>query len=351
MTTPTDILTTETITIRDVAKRAGTSIATVSYVLNDAHQRYLRPELKERVLKVASELGYVKNAAASSLKGKRRGILAILVAQFGNSFFTRMCVDVEAVARQKGYITTICNSDDDPVQERIILERLLAQRIDGCIITPALSQGDNLSLLKRHKIPFVVLERSLAANSPDYDFIGHDNFQSGYLATKRLLAAGHRQIAFLGWDSPIPNVWDRLDGYKAALLEYGLEHDERLIIMDELSQEAGHRMAEKLSLPEVTALVLGHHESAKGALLYLQEKGVYWPKDISVVLIGTPEWNGMLRPSLTCIKRPGQDMGHAAAETLLARLRDPRRPAIQQVFPCTLLEGGSVRNLLWEVEE
>ena len=91
------------VTIKDVAKKAGTSIATVSYVFSN-RERYLRPELRERVLQAAAEIGYVKNAAASSIKGKPRGILAVLVAQFGNSFFTRMCVEIVSIAREAGYV-------------------------------------------------------------------------------------------------------------------------------------------------------------------------------------------------------------------------------------------------------
>lgn len=332
------------VTMRDVAKRAETSIATVSYVLNN-EDRYLRPELKERVLRAAQELGYVKNAAASSLKGKRRGILAVLVAQFGNSFFTRMCVAIEAVARQEGYIVTMCNSYEDPQQERLILERLIAQRIDGCILSSALSQEANAFLLQRHKIPFVILERSLIKSFPPHDFVGHDNFESGYLATKRLLDAGHRAIAFSGWDSPIPNVRERVDGYRAALREYGVPAEQELILLDQLSPEAGRRMAEKLPLSKITAVVLGQHEVAKGTLMYLQDNGVNWPNDISVVLIGTPEWSGMLRPGLTCINRPEQEIGRTAATLLLEKMRNPNHTPIQQLFPSTVLEGGSVRDI------
>jgi LacI family transcriptional regulator len=137
-----------------------------------------------------------KNAAASSIKGKRRGILAILVAQFGNTFFTRMCVEIVSIARQEGYVVTLCNSDEDPEQERIILERLVAQQIDGCILCPALSKEENTRLLLRHRIPYVILERSFPGSQTAHNFVGHDNFQSGYLATRRLLEAGHRRIAF-----------------------------------------------------------------------------------------------------------------------------------------------------------
>ena len=332
------------VTIKDVAKKAGTSIATVSYVFSN-EERYLRPELRERVLHAANELGYVKNAAASSLKGKRRGIIAVLVAQFGNTFFTRMCVDVESIARQEGYVVTLCNSDEDVEQERLILERLIAQRIDGCILCSALSREDNAKLLQQHQIPYVILERSFPASYAQHNFIGHDNFQSGFLATQYLLQSGHRRIAFSGWDSPIPNVRERVDGYRAALREYGVPAEQEQVLLDELSEDAGRRMGEKLLVAGVTAVVLGQHDTAKGTLLHFQDAGVRWPVDLSLVLIGTPEWAVMLRPKLTCIQRPGQQMGREAAALLFETMRSKNHQPVQKVFPCCILEGQSVRAI------
>ena len=331
----------KSVTIKDVAKKAGTSIATVSYVFSDA-ERYLRPELRERVLQAAAEIGYVKNAAASSIRGKRRGILAIVVAQFGNSFFTRMCVEIVSIARQEGYVVTLCNSDEDPEQERIILERLVAQRIDGCILCPALSLEDNTQLLQRHRIPYVILERSFPDSSMAHNFVGHDNFQSGYLATRHLLEAGHRRIAFSGWDSPIPNVRERVDGYQAALREYGVATEHELVLTDELSADAGRRMGARLMAAGVSAAVLGHHETAKGALLHFQDHGLRWPEDISLMMIGTPEWAGVLRPQLTCIERPEHEMAVASAKLLLNSIKTPDQQAISQLFRCAVKEGKSV---------
>lgn len=328
-------------TIKDVAKRAATSIATVSYVFSNS-ERYLRPELRERVLQAATEIGYVKNAAASSIRGKRRGILAVVVAQFGNTFFTRMCVEVVSLAREEGYVVTLCNSEEDPEQERIILERLVSQRIDGCIVCPALSRDENIGLLQAHRIPYVILERSLPETAADYNFVGHDNFESGYLATRELLAAGHRKIAFSGWDSPIPNVRERVDGYRAALREYGVGPEDEVVLLDELSEAAGRRMAARFLAAPVTAAVLGHHDTAKGALLHCQDHGVRWPEDISLIVIGTPEWAGVLRPQLTCIQRPERQMGTAAAALLLEAIKNPEHRPVRQSFPCIASKGNSI---------
>jgi DNA-binding LacI/PurR family transcriptional regulator len=327
-------------TIKDVAVKAGTSIATVSYVFSNA-KRYIRPELRERVLAAAAGIGYVKNAAASSIRGKRRGVLAVVVAQFSNTFFARMCVEIVSIARREGYVVMLCNSDEDPHQESTILERLVAQRIDGCILSPATSSEGSTELLQRHGIPHVILERAFPVPAVHQNFVGHDNAQSGYLATKHLLEAGHRRVAYLGWDSPIPNVCERVDGYRSALREYGVPADLEVVVTEELSEAAGRRMAAKLS-DEVTAVVLGHHDIAKGALQYLQDQGIHWPDDLSLVMIGTPEWAGVLRPRLTCIQRPEHQMGVAAAALLLENIKNPKMLPNQQIFTSSVIEGNSV---------
>ena len=332
-------------TIRQVAERAQTSIATVSKVLN-RKPGSMRPELRSRVLKAAGDLGYVQNAAARSLKGLTRGIIAVLVPQFGNNFFTRICVEVEAVARAFGYVVTICNSDEDPEQEREILERLISQQIDGCILSPALSQADNVALLRRHGVPTVILERPVGEAVPSSDFVGHDNFQSGHLAARTLLEAGHRRIAFAGWNSPIPNIHDRARGYAAALRESGTEPETQWLLLDDLDEEGGRALAARVARIDVTGLVIAHHhELAKGLLLGLADRGLRWPDDLSIVLIGTPEWRDLVRPSLACVERPEREMGRRAAALLLGKIAAPGTDNRAEILDNSFIAGGSVRPL------
>ncbi|MET3600841.1 LacI family DNA-binding transcriptional regulator [Martelella mangrovi] len=332
-------------TIKDVARKSGTSTATVSYVFSEK-DRYIRPELRERVLQAAEELGYVKNAVASSLKGNPRGILAVIIPQFSNNFFTDICAEIESVAQKAGFVVIICNTDDSVEQEEKIVKRLVSQKIDGCIICPALSTSKNIKTLDIHNIPYVVLERDLEGETPDFDFVGHDNFQSGYLATKTLLDAGHRNIAFLGWTTPIANLRDRLSGYKAALDEAGIAVNDDWILLDNLSEDAGKRMAARLPVDKVTAMVLAHHYyMAKGTLLGLQKRALRYPEDLSIVLIGTPEWRDLVHPSLTCIKRPEKEMGRAAASVLLKKVKKPLYREKRHVFPVEFMTGLSVRDM------
>lgn len=329
-------------TIRQVAERAGTSIATVSYVLN-GKDRYMRDELRKAVVDAAHELGYVGNAAARALKGMQRGLIAVLVPQFGNNFFTRICVEVEAVMRLAGSVVITGNSDEDPVQERSILERLIAQQIDGCIIAPALSRSENLDLLARHGVPTIILERSIGTVIPTSDFVGHDNFGAGLLATRQLIAAGHRRIAYAGWNAPIANIHDRVAGYRAALAEVGVTAYPDRILLDDLTLAGGRAVAERLAGLDVSALVIGHHhELAKGILGELGRQGRRWPDDLSIVMIGTPEWRDLVRPSLACVERPEGEMGRRAAELLLKKVEVRDHVAPAELLANTFLPGGSI---------
>lgn len=128
-------------TLKDVAERAGTTAATVSYILNGSTKRYVSEDMRRRVEAAAKELNYVKSSAASSLKGKKRKIIAVLVPQFANQMFTELVLGVERVADRYGYILSICNTFDDPQRELEIIRRMQAQRVDGYIITPSRDGG------------------------------------------------------------------------------------------------------------------------------------------------------------------------------------------------------------------
>jgi len=335
--------------MKDIAQKAETSIATVSYVINNVN-RYIRPELRARVLQAADELGYVKNASASSLKGKTRGIIAVLVPQFGNTYFTHICVEIENLIQKSGYILNICNSNDNYDLECTIIKRLESQRVDGLIICPAYNrnaQSNNQNIKDYNlRVPHVILDRFLCSqDQTNYDYIGHDGLQSGYLATMKLLMAGHRRIAFAGWDSPISIIRDRLDGYKNALNEFSISYDPDLVFLSDIANESGILAGKQIISSKASAVVLGHQNIAKGVIKYFYNIGISWPEDISIVMIGTPDWNTILQKPLTCIQRPEREMGFTAATILIDKIENPNKKAIKKILPCSLVEGSSIHKI------
>ena len=217
------------VTIKDIAKLADTSVTSVSYILSGAKNRYVSDELRKKVLKAAEELNYVKSALATGLKGKDRKMIAMLVPQFDNIFFTRLTAGVEEVTYNHGYILSICNTFDDSKREREIIENLVMNRVDGILISPTEASDENIRYIKEFGIPFVVLDRTLT-EMKEYDAILTDNFNFGYLAAKELLEAGHRDIAFVEWESKIPNIKDRFRGCVKALEEKNLIEENILLL-------------------------------------------------------------------------------------------------------------------------
>ncbi|WRS28699.1 LacI family DNA-binding transcriptional regulator [Oscillospiraceae bacterium MB08-C2-2] len=336
-------------TISDVAKLAGTSIATVSYVLNGSKDRYIREELRERVLKAASQLNYVKSGLASSLKGKQTGVVAVLTPQFSNHFFVNVFIAIEKIANAQGYVLSTCNTFDDPQQERQVMERLIKLRPDGYLIIPTVEGGQNTRYIRELGMPFVAIERPLENVEHPYDFISSDNFQAGYALAEHMIKMGHQNIAFLFWDTAVSNLKEREAGYLQALREHGIPIRPELILKSNITHEEGARMTRAiLEQKDVTAIIYGHYLLAEGGIKALRQTRLQIPADISVALIGCPPWINMNELKVTCISQPAAQMGEKAAEILLKRIAEGnvgQREFIQEILPCTLQYGESIRDL------
>ena len=190
-------------TIKDVAKLAGTSTATVSYVLNGNTERVMSPQLRQRVLDAAHELHYTKSAVASSLRAKQRGLVSILIPKFSNIYFTRVCESVEDVVFANDFMPMICDTREEPERERRLLENAVAQRVDGIILGPTNAGWENTALLRKMHIPYVVIGREIAPHKDgevnDSYFAGDDSYQAGFLAGQCLAQNGHRRIGVRPW--------------------------------------------------------------------------------------------------------------------------------------------------------
>ena len=223
-------------TLKDVAERAGTTAATVSYILNGSTKRYVSEDMRRRVEAAAKELNYVKSSAASSLKGKKRKIIAVLVPQFANQMFTELVLGVERVADRYGYILSICNTFDDPQRELEIIRRMQAQRVDGYIITPSRDGGKNTRQIRKIGVPMVVVDRLLNINE-DYFLVSAQNYESTYMAAEHLLKNGHRRIAFIGWKADFGGLERREQAYRSILEAYGVTGEDQIVYNGEFTEE------------------------------------------------------------------------------------------------------------------
>lgn len=333
-------------TIKEVAELAQTSTASVSSVLNPNNTRYISDALRERVLKAAKELNYYKSSVASSLKGMQMRTIALLLPQFQNPFFLRIAASVERWAYTHDFTILICNSLDQPAREKKIIERALSQRVDGIILSPTSKGAENTQILRDLHVPYVAVDRPLVG-VPDYSYATFDNFQFGALACQHLIDHGHRKIGFLEWTSPVETIQLR----RSAVEQIARENGAALVVeySAQMDRQAGYQtMAQLMQKADgMTGLIFGQNMLAEGAYEYLRDHHLRIPEDISVVMLGTPDWALLHNPRFTCVKQPEQELGLAAADMLLEQIEATGEAGAcrQARFCCTLMPGESVKTL------
>lgn len=331
-------------TLKDVAKLAGTTAATVSYVLNKKEGRYISDETRQKVLEAAEQLDYVKCGGASSLKGKDRKLVGIMIPQFENQFFTRIIIACEEVFMKHGYDLVICNTLDQPEREKAILKRMVQQRVDGIIITPTRKGTENTSLVRRVGMKMVVVDRPLEGVD-DFFWVATNNPGCGHVGALHLLEQGHRKIGYIGWNSQIKD----LDARREAVLKVAAQYGAEVFVEEgDFSAESGYELTATLldKHPEITAVFFGFNVQALGGIKCIAQRKIAIPDQLSVVVIGSPEWVSAGNNDLTHVDMNDLDLGRKAANLLLDQIKSKEDIPYQHIIQnCTLVEGSSVCNI------
>ncbi len=305
--------------IKDVATRAGVSVASVSRVLNDS--KPVADGTRRRVLAAADALHYSIDQRARALRRRKSGTLGLVVSDVGNPYFPDVIRAIEAVAYHSGHDLFLCNSDEDPERERFYIRAMIAQRIGGIIIVPVTFTSASLAPALRNDIPIVCLDRRV--DDLQLDSVQIDNRAGGALAADALFDCGHRRIGAIVATRTTPGS-DRLDGFAARLAERGAPLDAELVRDGEYKQSGGYAAARSLfALPDPpTALFVANHPMTLGALHAARERGFAVPRDMSVVGFDDTAWATFLDPPLTTIGQPTLALGTAAAELLIDRVEE-----------------------------
>ena len=326
-------------TIRDVAARAGVSVATVSYVINGT--KPVAPETAARVRRAMEELDYHPNAVAQSLRTRTTHVIGVVVSDIANPFFATLVRGAEDCARQHGYSVLICNTSERLENELVSLELLSRKRVDGMILAPT-GKSDKLLLeLIDRGMRIVTIDRKaegLAAPA-----VVSENEEGAYLATRFLLEQGHRRIAVVLGLPHLSTTIERLSGYKRALNEFGVEEDPALIVCGN-SQVAGAREACLKLLSEAvrpTAIFATNNLMTLGVMMAIHERELRCPQDISVVGFDDFEWAAAFAPPITTVAQDPYLMGKTAVEVLLDCLQGNFRLAETIRIPVRFIPRAS----------
>ena len=339
--------------IRDVAAMAGTSVSTVSNLLNGRPNR-MRSDTVQRIEEAIERLGYKPNRSARSLKTGFTPAIGLLVPSVANPFHGAMAHAVEVAAQAHGFQVLLGNSLRDATRERQCAEDFFAFGIRGVIATSSPFDLEHFNDLIGRGLSVVALDmvNSSADTEQAMDSVSMDNHRAGYLATQHLIDLGHRRIGYVSGATPTMSRRDRLNGYKAALLAANIKLDPTLIAAGESASgyddihAAEHGRAAALSLLTLprppTALVALNDMHAVGACAAVRQIGGVTPDDVSVVGIDDINLAALLFPPLTTVRHPIDALSEVAVDLLVRRIEARERgPSRQIVFEPTLVVRGS----------
>ncbi len=328
-------------TIRDVAREAGVSVATVSHVINGT--RPVAPETAARVRRTMAALDYHPNAVAQSLRTRRTHAIGAVVSDITNPFFATLVRGAEDVAIESGYSLIVCNSDESSQKENRYVRLLRRRQMDGLLISPV---GDGSSPavqeLPRWRTPFVFIDRR--AKGVEADAVLSDNIDGAYRATKHLIERGHRRIGVVLGIRGATTTEERLAGYRKALEEADIPVVSELTAYGGYRVEGGQRITERfLSLVEPpTAIFSTNNLMTVGVLKTLAQHGVSIPHDVAVISFDDLDLGELFQPPLTAITQNPYEIGRIAMRILLSRFESGQKGAFREVrVPVTLTVRGS----------
>ncbi|WP_018131329.1 LacI family DNA-binding transcriptional regulator [Effusibacillus pohliae] len=304
-------------TIRDVAKLAGVSVATVSRVLN--RNGYVNDETKRKVTRAIETLQYEPNAVARGLAGKRTGTIALILPDISNPFFPEMARAVEDVARTNGYTVIFCNSDCEGEKEQSYIDILLNRYIDGIVFASHTLRPDDVKRMKQHNIPFVVLDRARA--DLECSVVRSKNFEGASMAVRHLLEVGCQKVAHIYGPQDVIPARDRLLGYEQSVKDFHW-YTPTLMEPGDFRLDGGMRAAEALMErhPDLDGIFVGNDLMAIGALKALLRLGIQVPEQVAVCGFDGISLAEMTEPELTTIAQPIYEMGALAAELLIKKI-------------------------------
>jgi len=329
-------------TMRDVAKRAGVSLTTVSHVINET--RFVSEDLQARVREAVKDLDYQPDRRARSLRRGRSETIAVVISDVGNLFFSDIMRGIEDRVLESGYDVMLCNTGEDPSVEERNVAMMAEHRVDGFVVAPTLEGERTLQPLVRQGTPLVIVDRPVDL---PVDQVYSDNERGGYVAARHLIELGHRRMGTIVEISGIRSFDDRLRGWRRALEEADLEEREGDVRQAGLEIE-GAAMAAKALLAtndRVTAVFSSNNLMTLGLLRHLKSAGLRYPDDLSLVGFDDPPWAASFSPGITSVAQRPFEIGYQAADMLVKRIDGSTAAPRQVCLECELRERESVARL------
>ena len=304
-------------TIKDIAKRTGLGLATISSYLNGGN---VREKNRIKIEEAIEELHFEVNEVARGLKTNRTKTIGILIPELNNIFFAEIITAAEDILRSHGYATMICDCRSDEKREEEAAEFLLHRRVDGMILMPTGAEKKVFKRFTRAGKPVVVIDRKMDGIQCDSVLV--DNEGAAEDAVNRLIESGHREIGMISGPEQVYTSSERQKGYEKALQKAQIDLQESLIVRGDYTIAGGAKAMRKLleQNPDMTAVFISNYEMMVGAVMEINDSGIKVPEQLSVIGFDNEDFARASVPKLSIVTQPTRKIGETAAELMLKRL-------------------------------
>jgi LacI family transcriptional regulator len=330
------------VTVREVAQEAGVSQATAARALGG--YGYVGPTARRNVLLAAARLGYRPNNAARTLASGSSSIIGLIVGDIENAFFAPLARGLADIVEDYGYTLLVANSDEDVNRELRAVDSLRAHRVDGLVVAPA-SNMEGGHLVSAQAAGTAVLQVDRVVSGLKIDSVVTDALSGASVGVEQLIAHGHRRVGIVidSLQTPLSSMVMRLRGWRDTLQAAGLPSDDSLISMADGNKDDGYRATMRLLIrsDRPTALFSASNLMTIGALRAIRELGLSMPDDLALVAFDDLDLLSVYEPPVTVVAQPVRELGREAGKLLLARLQGDRSRPKHAELPTELIVRSS----------
>lgn len=331
-------------TMKDLAKRTGLGLATISSYFNGGN---VREKNRKKIEEAIEELHYEVNEVARNLKTNATKTIGVVIPELNNTFCAEIITGMEDILRNHGYATMICDCRTDKKLEQEAVEFLCRKRVDGIINMPVDTEGGHLKTFQKTGKPIVLIDRKIKGVVCDSVLV--DNEQAASDALKLLYEKGHRNIGIIGGPEEISTAQERMKGYCKTMEELNLPVRQSLIVHGDYTIQGGVKAMETLvqKNPDMTAVFITNYEMTMGAVIGLNELGIRIPEEISLVGFDNLPFARACNPKLTIVSQPTEKIAEATAGIMLERLEHAGNESgcRTEKLGTTIIHGKSIAQL------
>lgn len=316
-----------TVSLKDIAEKAGVSVTLVSYVLNNQYENRIKKETADKIRKLAKSLNYQKNIVARSLKTSKTQSIGLIVSDIANPFFAQLARCIEDEADRQGYAVIFGSSDEDPSKFGRVLDFMATRQVDGLIIAPSANGEASIRKLKKSGVPFVMVDRYFTTVKTDY--VGLNNYDAAYKAVTHLLAQQKTRIGMIGFNSTVHTLKERTRGYQAALKDAGIKADKnwlKEVGTNVTYPEIKAYMDELLQLQRpVDGVFFASNLMSGYGLQYIHNKQLEVPDQLALVGFDNLDDFELFDAPFAYIRQPIREMGSLAIQQLLSKINGDKK--------------------------